>query len=188
MSTGKAFAAGMVVAAATALIGVTPSAQAEPGVPADPGVQAEPHAQAEPSAQADYGAPLDPATIENFAITSGVPSLAELDAQIRLLVGTPAPDSVKAAQLEGGNRAVIAPKMVYRIGFFRPPRGSSLVTGPETHEPDRHTAVINASRQGAPTIQIPAEWRRIDGRWKVASKSLCNGIKTLGLPIPCNFQ
>lgn len=125
---------------------------------------------------------------QDFAISSEVPTLAELDAQIRLLVATPAPDWVKAAQLEGGDRAVIAPKMVYRIGFFRPPRGSSLVTGPETHESDRHTAVINASRQGAPTIQINAEWRRIDGRWKVASKSLCNGIKTLGLPIPCNFQ
>jgi hypothetical protein len=95
---------------------------------------------------------------------------------------------VKAAQLEGGDRAVVVPKMVYRIGFFRPPRGSSVVTGPETHEADRHTAVINANRQGAPTVQVTAEWRRIDGRWKLASKSLCNGIKTLGLPIPCNFQ
>ncbi len=125
---------------------------------------------------------------ENFAITSEVPTLAELDGQIRLLVATPAPDAVKAAQLEGGNRAVVVPKMIYRIGFFRPPKGSSQVTGPETHEPDRHTAVINASRQGSPTIQITAEWRRIDGRWKLASKSLCNGIKTVGLPIPCNFE
>jgi hypothetical protein len=125
---------------------------------------------------------------EDFGITSEVPTLAELDAQIRLLVGTPAPDWVKAAQLEGGNRAVIVPKMIYRIGFFRSPRGSSVVTGPETHEPDRHTAVINASRQGAPTVQVTAEWRRIDGRWKLASKSLCNGIKTMRLPLPCNFE
>ncbi|KUI43757.1 hypothetical protein AU197_22990 [Mycobacterium sp. IS-1590] len=123
-----------------------------------------------------------------FAITSEIPTLAELDAQIRLLVGTPAPDEVKAAQLEGGSRAVVVPKMVYRIGFFRPPRGSSQVTGPETHDGDRHTAIINASRQGAPTVRVEAEWRRIDGRWKLASKSLCNGIKTLGLPIPCNFE
>lgn len=129
-----------------------------------------------------------PGPHDEFAITSEVPSLAELDAQIRLLVGTPAPDSVKAAQLEGGSRAVVVPKMVYRIGFFRPPRGSSVVTGPETHDGDRHTAIINASRQGAPTVQVQAEWRRIDGRWKLASKSLCNGIKTLGLPIPCNFE
>ena len=123
-----------------------------------------------------------------FAITSEVPTLAELDAQIRLLVATPAPDAVKAAQLEGGSRAAVVPKMVYRIGFFRPPRGTSQVTGPETHDGDRHTAVINASRQGAPTVQVTAEWKRIDGRWKLASKSLCNGINTLGLPIPCNFQ
>ncbi|MGV0870654.1 hypothetical protein [Mycolicibacterium sp. XJ879] len=146
------------LAAATVLAGVVPVANAQPGFDQD------------------------------YAITSEVPSLAELDAQIRLLVATPAPDWVKAAQLEGGDRAVVVPKMVYRVGFFRPPRGSSVVTGPETHEGDRHTAVINASRQGAPTIQVPAEWRRIDGRWKLASKSLCNGIKTLGLPIPCNFE
>jgi len=78
--------------------------------------------------------------------------------------------------------------MIYRLGFFRAPKGASQVTGPETHDGDRHTAIINASRQGSPTIQIEAEWRRIDGRWKLASKSLCNGIKTVGLPIPCNFQ
>lgn len=158
MSKRIAVAAGAVVVAAAAMVGGAPAANA------------------------------DPSLAQVFAITSDVPTLAELDAQIRLLVGTPAPDWVKAAQLEGGNRAVIAPKMVYRIGFFRPPRGSSLVTGPETHEPDRHTAVINASRQGAPTIQIDAEWRRIDGRWKIASKSLCNGIQAIGLAIPCNFQ
>ncbi|MGV0791748.1 hypothetical protein [Mycolicibacterium sp. XJ1819] len=151
-------AVGAAIAAVTVLAGVIPTAHANPGFD------------------------------EDFAITSEVPSLAELDGQIRLLVGTPAPDWVKAAQLEGGDRAVVVPKMVYRIGFFRPPRGSSVVTGPETHEADRHTAVINATRQGAPTVQVPAEWRRIDGRWKLASKSLCNGIKTLGLPIPCNFQ
>ena len=143
---------------------------------------------APPAANADPTTPTDPQAQQGFAITSEVPTLTELDAQIRLLVGTPAPDAVKAAQLEGGERAVIVPKMVYRIGFFRPPRGSSLVTGPETHDGDTHTAVINASRQGAPTVQINAEWRRIDGRWKLASKSLCSGIETLGLPIPCNFQ
>ncbi|GJF10546.1 hypothetical protein NGTWS0302_07540 [Mycolicibacterium cyprinidarum] len=143
---------------------------------------------AAPTASAEPVNDADPQTPGGFAITSEVPTLAELDAQIRLLVGTPAPDAVKAAQLEGGERAVVVPKMVYRIGFFRPPRGSSAVTGPETHDGDTHTAVINASRQGAPTVQITAEWRRIDGRWKLASKSLCNGIATLGLPIPCNFQ
>ena len=156
--------AALVVATALVVVGATPAASAQP---------------------VDHTDPPDP---EGFAITSEVPTLAELDAQIRLLVGTPAPDAVKAAQLEGGERAVVVPKMVYRIGFFRPPRGSSLVTGPETHAGDTHTAVINASRQGAPTVQVTAEWRRIDGRRKLASKSLCNGITALGLPIPCNFQ
>jgi hypothetical protein len=140
------------------------------------------------AAGADPEIHADPLSLENFAITSEVPTLAELDAQIKLLVATAAPDWVKAAQLEGGDRAVVVPKMIHRVGFFRPPRGSSVVTGPETHDGDRHTAVINASRQGSPTVQVVAEWRRIDGRWKLASKSLCNGVKTIGLPIPCNFQ
>jgi hypothetical protein len=131
---------------------------------------------------------VPPAPADDFAITSEVPTLEELSAQIALLVATPAPDSVKAAQLEGGSRAAVVPKMIYRIGFFRAPKGSSVVTGPETHEPGRHTAIINASRQGSPTVLVEAEWRYLDGRWKLASKSLCNGIKTMGLPIPCNFQ
>jgi hypothetical protein len=125
---------------------------------------------------------------EDFAITAPVPTLEELNAQIQLLVATQAPDHVKAAQLEGGSRAVIVPKMVYRLGIFRAPRGSAVVTGPETHEDGRHTAVINGTRQGSPTVLIPAEWRYIDGQWKLASRSMCNGISTLGLPIPCNFQ
>lgn len=123
-----------------------------------------------------------------FAITTPVPTLEELSAQIQLLVATQAPDEVKAAQLEGGNRALTVPKMIYRLGIFRAPRGSSAVTGPETHEENRHTAVINGSRQGAPTVLVTAEWRYIDGRWKLANKSLCSGIATIGLPIPCNFQ
>lgn len=154
--------AALVAAVTTASLGFAPTASAQPGQPTG--------------------------SVEDFAITSEVPTLEELDAQIRLLVGTAAPDWVKAAQLEGGDRAVIVPKMVYRIGFFRPPRGSSRVTGPETHDGDRHTAVINASRQGTPTVRVEAEWRRIDGRWKLANKSLCNGIETMGLPIPCNFE
>ena len=85
-----------------------------------------------------------PAVAEpGFAITSEVPSLTELTElteQIHLLVATPAADAIKAAQLEGGSRAVIVPKMIYRLGLFRPPRGSSTVTGPETHDSDRHTA------------------------------------------------
>jgi hypothetical protein len=56
-----------------------------------------------PVAHADPGAP------QEFAITSEVPALAELDARIRLLVGTAAPGWVKAAQLESGDRAVIVP-------------------------------------------------------------------------------
>lgn len=131
-------------------------------------------------------APL--AGAEDFAITAPVPTLEELNAQIQLLVASQAPDHVKAAQLEGGSRAVIVPKMVYRIGIFRAPKGSAVVTGPETHDGNSHTAVINGSRVGQPTLQIPAEWRYIDGQWKLASKSMCNGISTLGLPIPCNFQ
>ncbi|MFN6550027.1 hypothetical protein ACP6C7_01430 [Mycolicibacterium septicum] len=129
-----------------------------------------------------------PAAAEDFAITAPVPTLEELNAQIQLLVASQAPDYVKAAQLEGGPRAVIVPKMVYRLGIFRAPKGSAVVTGPETHDGTSHTAVINGSRQGQPTLQIPAEWRYIDGQWKLASKSMCNGISTLGLPIPCNFQ
>ncbi len=98
------------------------------------------------------------------------------------------PDWEKAAQLEGGTRAVVVPKMIYRLGLFRAPRGSSAGTGPETHEGSRHTAVINVSPQGSPTVQVIAEWRFTDGQWKLANKSLCSGITTLSLPIPCSFS
>ena len=44
-----------------------------------------------------------PVARADFAITTAVPTLEELSAQIHLLVATPAPDEVKAAQLEGGD-------------------------------------------------------------------------------------
>lgn len=128
-----------------------------------------------------------PASADGFAITSEVPTLAELDSQIRLLVGSPASDEEKADQLEGGSAAVVVPQTVYRLGLFRAPRGTSKVTGPETHSADRHSAVINATTQGLPTIKVTITWKRIDGQWKLANESLCKGIGAVGLPIPCNF-
>ena len=98
------------------------------------------------------------------------------------------PDAVKAAPLEGGSRAVIVPKMIYRIGCFRPAAGLDMVTGPETHEPDRHTAVINASRQVRQQSghrRMAADRRAVETGEQIAVQ---RSVKTIGLPIPCNFR
>ena len=135
-----------------------------------------------PPAHADPEPHGEPQIGDDFAITSEVPTLAELDAQIRLLVATHAPMPSRPPT-RGRAAAVIVPKMIYRIGFFRPPRGTEHGHRSETHEPDRHTAVINASRQGAPAVQVtmPA---RIDGGGNWRADRCSNGVKTIGLPIP----
>ncbi|MFD4353663.1 hypothetical protein ACFWPX_13980 [Nocardia sp. NPDC058518] len=131
-----------------------------------------------PTAAADPG---------SFRITSEVPSLAELNEQVRFLVETGASDEAKAVNLEGGANAVVVPRTVYNLGLFRAPLGWNEVTGPETHSGNEHTAILHSSSAGRPSITMKVTWKRIDGTWKLANNSLCAGVKTVGLPIPCNF-
>ncbi len=132
---------------------------------------------ATPSASADDG----------FLITSESPTLEQLNEQVRYIVETNASDEQKAANLEGGMQAVVVPRTVYQLGLFRAPRGWNEVTGPETHSGDRHTAVLHSGSVGRPTINMTVEWVRRDGVWKLANNSLCEGVKAVGLPIPCDF-
>lgn len=122
-----------------------------------------------------------------FRITSEVPSLEELNAQIRFLVATAASDEAKAANLEGGMDAVVVPRTVYRLGLFRAPLGSSEVTGPETHTATEHTAMLRTSSPGRPALAMEVTWKRIHGTWKLANSSLCAGVQAVGLSIPCTF-
>lgn len=131
-----------------------------------------------PTATADSG---------EFRLTREVPTLADLDQQVHFLVATPASDQAKAANLEGGMNAVIVPRTVYNLGLFRAPLGWHEVTGPETHTAYEHTAMLHSGSAGRPTIAVRVTWKRIDGAWKLANSSLCEGVKIVGLPIPCSF-
>lgn len=122
-----------------------------------------------------------------FRITDEIPSLGALDEQIRFLVATPASDAAKAANLEGGTNAVIVPRTIYNLGLFRAPLGWSTVTGPETHSGTEHTAILRTGSAGRPDITMKITWKRVDGTWKLANSSLCEGVKTVGLPLPCDF-
>lgn len=132
-------------------------------------------------------APLAAADSGDFRITREVPTLSDLNEQVRFLVETPASDEAKAANLEGGMNAVVVPRTVYNLGLFRAPKGWNEVTGPETHHGDEHTAVLHSGSAGRPEITMKVTWKRIDGSWKMANSSLCEGVKTVGLPIPCTF-
>ncbi|MFD4407435.1 hypothetical protein ACFWPH_32175 [Nocardia sp. NPDC058499] len=132
-------------------------------------------------------APAASAEPGEYRITSDVPTLAELNAQIRFLVATSASDEAKAANLEGGMDAVVVPRTVYRLGLFRAPLGSSEVTGPETHTATEHTAMLRTSSSGRPALAVEVTWKRIDGTWKLANSSLCAGVDAVGLSIPCTF-
>ena len=128
-------------------------------------------------------AQADPA----YTVTAEVPTLADLKGMVKFLVETPASDEAKAANLEGGMNAVVVPRTVYNLGLFRAPLGWNDVTGPETHTPAEHTAVLHSGSVGRPTITMTVTWKRINGTWKMANSSLCAGVKTVGLSIPCNF-
>lgn len=121
----------------------------------------------------------------NFTVTSERPSLGDLNDIVEFLVGTPASDSAKAANVEGGTNAVIVPKTVYNLGLFRAPKGSHQMTGPLVQRGNSVTATLNASSAGRPTIKMTIEFKK-QGNWKLAASSLCQGVKAVGLNIYCN--
>ncbi|WP_059037738.1 hypothetical protein [Gordonia desulfuricans] len=136
----------------------------------------------EPTAPAGTATTAAPA---GFRVTSEQPTAAELNSIIEFLVATPASDSAKAANLEGGMNAVIVPRTVYTLGLFRPPLGWHQVSDPK-QDGDAITATLTSGSAGRPTIRVPIQFKRIDGNWRLSASSLCQGVKTVGLNIYCN--
>ena len=122
----------------------------------------------------------------NFTVTAERPTLADLNDIVEFLVETPASDQAKAANVEGGMNAVIVPKTVYQLGLFRAPRGWNDVTGPLVQKGNSVTATLNSGSAGRPTIRMTIEFKKLDGNWRLAASSLCQGVKTVGLNIYCN--
>lgn len=122
----------------------------------------------------------------NFTVTTANPSVQDFGDIVSFLVETPASDAAKAANLEGGMNAVIVPKTVYGLGLFRAPKGWNEVTGPVARNGNTATVNLRSGSAGRPTIATKIEFKYIGGNWKLASNSLCHGVKTVGLNIYCN--
>ena len=114
------------------------------------------------------------------------PTVEELNGIVHTLVATPASDDEKAALLEAGHAGVVVPRTVYTMGLFRAPNGWFEITGPVTVTGNRATAHLNSGSVGRPSISLDINFVYVDGRWKLASSSMCQGVKTVGLPIYCN--
>ncbi|WP_024805777.1 hypothetical protein [Nocardia sp. BMG51109] len=132
-------------------------------------------------------APVASAAPGEFLITKEVPTLDDLDAQVAFLIETPASDEAKAANMEGGTRAVVVARTLYNIGMYRAPRGSNEITGPETHDGNVHTAMLRSKTAGQPDLIARVVWKRIDGVWKLSNSSVCEGVKAVGLAMACDF-
>ncbi len=122
----------------------------------------------------------------DYAVTAADPSLADLNNIVYFITATPASDEAKARNIEAGMGGVIVPKTVYNLGLFRAPRGWSRVTGPMQRSGDSITVQLHAFSAGMPGVDMPITFVRQDGVWKLASSSLCAGVRTVGLPIYCN--
>ncbi|QIS06155.1 hypothetical protein F5X71_31015 [Nocardia brasiliensis] len=120
-------------------------------------------------------------------ITSDVPTLQELDDQLAFLIELPGSDEAKAAHMEGGMRAVVVARTLYNIGWYRAPRGSNEVSGPETHDGNVHTAMLRSKSAGQPDLVARVVWKRLDGVWKLSNSSVCEGVKAVGLAMGCDF-
>lgn len=131
-------------------------------------------------------APAAHALPADFTVTSDEPTADDLGEIIEFLVATDASDEAKARNLEGGMDAVVVPKTVYNLGLFRAPRGSNDVTEVTSRSGDTVQASLQAASAGRPTVNTTVEFKKIDGNWRLANNSICQGVKTVGLNIYCN--
>lgn len=178
--------AGAALAPATA----EPEAAPEPATPA-PAAPVAPATQApEQTAAPEPAAPQtqnqSTSLPANFTVTTDDPSVQDLQNIVTFLVATPASDGAKAANVEGGQAAVVVPKTVYSLGLFRAPLGWHKVSGPLQRDGDRITAQLTSGSVGRPTIALPIVFKKIDGNWRLSAESLCRGVQTVGLNIYCN--
>lgn len=120
-------------------------------------------------------------------ITDDVPTLNQLDDQVAFLIELPGSDEAKAAHMEGGMRAVVVARTLYNLGWYRTPRGSNDIHGPETHDGNVHTAMLRSKSAGQPDLVARVVWKRIDGVWKLSNSSVCEGVKAVGLAMACDF-
>lgn len=122
----------------------------------------------------------------NFTVTSADPTLDELNAIIHFLVATSASDEAKARNLEAGEKAVIVPQTVYRMGLFRAPNGWKRLSGPVHGGDGVRTASLEASSVGRPTVHVNVTFVFTGGNWRLADSSVCEGVRAVGLPLHCN--
>lgn len=155
--------------------------------PAPAAVETTPATGPGTAATSSPGTRAQPAiTDANFKVTVDRPTLADLYSIVRFLVETPASDQAKAANVEGGMAAVVVPRTVYSLGLFRAPLGWNKITGPLVQNGNSVTATLNSGSAGRPTIRMTIEFKKLDGNWKLAASSLCQGVKAVGLNIYCN--
>lgn len=121
----------------------------------------------------------------DFAVTTSDPTLDDLNAIVHLLVATPADDAAKARNLEAGMGGVVVPQTVYNLGIFRAPQGWKRITGPVERSGDTITATLHSESAGRPSIRTRVVFVQRDGNWKLSTRSVCEGVRTVGLPIAC---
>lgn len=121
----------------------------------------------------------------DFAVTTSEPTLDDLNAIVHLLVATPADDAAKARNLEAGAGGVVVPQTVYNLGIFRAPQGWKRITGPVERSGDTITATLHSESAGRPSIRTRVVFVQRDGNWKLSTRSVCEGVRTVGLPIAC---
>lgn len=129
-------------------------------------------------------APAEPIG-EGYAVTSQDPTLDELNGIVFALTATDLSDETKAKNIEVPD-AIIVPQTVSRVGLFRAPRGGSRLHGPIERNGDRLTVRLEAYSAGIPNVSMPITFVYTGGNWRLASESLCAGVRTVGLPIYCN--
>ena len=53
------------------------------------------------------------------------------------------------------------------------------------HAGDRITATLHSESAGRPSIRTRVVFVKRDGNWKLSTQSVCEGVRTVGLPIAC---
>src|SRR5699024_4706526 len=78
--------------------------------------------------------------------------------------------------------ALCPPSLHDALPIFRAPQGWKRITGPVERSGDELTATLHSESAGRPSITTRVAFVYRDGNWKLATRSVCEGVRPSACP------
>ncbi|MGC4933375.1 hypothetical protein ACLQ3C_06800 [Gordonia sp. DT30] len=162
--------------------GQTPEPAPTEAVPPAAGAVAPTAASVQQSTVQQSTAPQAPA--QQSAAPAAL-SAAQLTTKVKVAMNTGASRTARAAELQGGQRALTSVDAVARLMAAYPDAGFSYqIVGPVAVNATTQTAQLQMSLVGNGSRYKPMKWIWLDDKWKLSNESVC--VIAAYAMVPCS--